>query len=120
MMMVILKCIFNFIKDYFTFRKAMKFERNDMICTAAEDSIIEKLGPFKHKPVTENDIIEDLTNLIREGKMPKIENAASKEEVNLIEEKEGLALLLSNLDNEDEMNKACDFIKENHLVEDYQ
>jgi hypothetical protein len=40
----------------------------------------------------------------------------------LTEEKEGLALtlLLSNLDNEDEMNKACNFIKENHIVENYR
>jgi hypothetical protein len=47
-----------------TDRKAMKSERENAICTAAEDSIIRKLHSFKYEPVTENDIVEDLMNLI--------------------------------------------------------
>lgn len=100
-MMTIIKGIFNLVKGYFALRKAMKFERKNTVFQLDEC-------------VTENDIIE----LGGETEL-KTEITASKEEVNL---KEGLALklLLSSLGNEDEMNKACDFIKENHLVEDYQ
>ena len=52
----------------------------------------------------------------------KTDMTVSKEETNLFEGKEGLALklLLSNLGDEDAMNKTCDFIKENGLVDDYK
>ena len=104
-MMTIIKDIFNLIRVHFAFRKAVKFERTNVMCQK------------QHGRVTKDDVRE-----LKGEPGLKTEVAVSKEETNLFEGKEGLALklLLSNLGDQDSMNETCDFIKENHLVEDYK